>query len=58
MLEFKRLQVLTNCFLMLNNTYSLTIFILLTIIIYRFVHKLDIVFDFPYLFLTFIARLV
>ncbi len=58
MLEFEKPRALANCFPIFDNTSSLTILILSTIIIHQAVHKLDIVFDFPCLFLTPIARLV
>lgn len=58
MLEFDKPQALMNCFLILDNISNLIIPILFTIIIYQSIYKLDIIFDFLYLFLTFIATFV
>lgn len=51
-LEFDKLQALANYFPILDIISSLTILILFKIIINLVVHKLDIRFNFPFLFLT------
>ena len=57
-LEFDKSQALANYFPILDKISSLTILISSIIIMYKTIHKLDIGFDFPYLFLTLIAKLV
>ena len=58
LLKLDKSQVIANYFLILDNISSLIILILSIIIIYQAIHKLNIVFDFSYLFLMLIAKLV